>query len=62
MRVVIAAAAILVIGLQLLRHSLRHLADVGDSYPRWLAITGSVALDVGLLLFVSLWFLTPVGR
>ncbi len=61
MRLFIAAAAMLVIGLQLLSHNLRHLADVSDSYPRWLAVT-TVALDAGLLLFVLLWFLAPVGR
>lgn len=53
MRVLIAVAAILVIGLQILLRALRHLAGLADTSPRWLGLTSFVALGSALAL---VWF------
>jgi hypothetical protein len=53
MRVLIAVAAILVIGLQILLRTLRHLAGLADTNPRWLGLTSFAALGGALVL---VWF------
>jgi hypothetical protein len=57
----VATAAILLIGLEVLIHRLKCLADVGDTNPRWLAVTSSVGLNGGLVVLVWVWFLAQRG-